>query len=137
LFYMAIDPISFNGILSDTYLNFGATLASFEFDMQVTAKGYMPATFDWDGNTEIPCTASQAEDGAELDVAGWKRMRKVKISLNISELPDATDLPAYNDTFVLRLSDGGPETKYRIFKTRNSGDVRLEIEGVDSNHPLP
>jgi hypothetical protein len=122
-------------ILSVPFLAFGNSLASMEFDMQVTANGYMPASFDWDGNTEIPCTASHAESGKELSIGGWEPRKRVKISVNISDLPDAEDLPSTNDTIIVRLSEGGPETKYRILKTKNSGDTRLEIEGVDSNHP--
>jgi hypothetical protein len=128
-------PSSEGPILSDAFLTFGASLASFEVDMQVTAQGYMPAEFDWDGNTGIPCTASQAEYGKELSIGGWEIRRRVKISVNISNLPSVEDLPAPNDTFVLRLSADGPETKYRILKTKNSGDARLEVEGVDTNHP--
>jgi hypothetical protein len=130
-------PVSNGAILSDAFIEFGATLASFEIDMQVTAQGFLPASFDWNGQNGIPCTASKAEHGAELDVGGWEVRRKVKIQVNISALPDPEDLPKYNDTFVLRLSEDGPETQYRIIKTENSGDATLTIEGTDPNHPAP
>ena len=123
-------------ILSPEFIEFGASLFSFEVDMQIVAEGYMPASFDWDGNTDIPCTASEAEYGKELTISGgWELRRKVKINVNIRNLPSVEDLPAPNDTFVLRLSEDGPEVKYRILKTKNSGNATLEIEGVDTNHP--
>jgi hypothetical protein len=123
-------------VLEPTFIEFGAGVEALLAEMQKRAEAYQHSTFDWDGNTEIPCTASQAKFGKEMNIAGgWEIRRRVKISVRIEELPDIEDLPAPNDTFILRLSPNGPEVKYRILATKNSNDTTLEIEGVDTNHP--
>lgn len=121
-------------ILSDAALNFGA-IAGLIHDMQVVGESLSYCSFDWDGNNNIPCTANAAEYGKELGISGWEIRRRVKITVNIANLPDPIDLPAPNDLFTLRLSQNGSEVEYRILKTKNTEDATLEIEGVDSRHP--
>jgi hypothetical protein len=120
--------------IPDPFTGFDA-LGAIITDMFTQAVSIMDCSIDWDGNTSIPCTASAAEFGKELDIGGWELRRRVKVSILIADLPDPLDLPAPNDNFVLRLSEGGAEVKYRILKTRNTHDTTIELEGVDSNHP--
>ena len=121
-------------ILSEIFLEQGATFASFEFEMQVNAEEYSLARLTWNGQT-VNCTASPGKYGKRLDEGGWKPTRFIKIQVSLANFSDPTDYPQPNDDFTLRQSEDGAETQYRVFEIANSGDVTLSITGVDTNHP--
>lgn len=116
----------------EEYGFFGA----FMLEAAGNAETLNPAKFDWDGNTDIPCTCGPFRKFSELrlDGGGWDRRSSCKVRVKIPNLPDADDLPKQNDDITVYLSLNGPGRLMRIFATEISADVELEMECVESNH---
>jgi hypothetical protein len=100
------------------------------------AEADLHCTFDWDGNTEIPCVGGPQFFGKVLDIAGWKRVRRVKIKLRMDSLPFSgrTDRPAENQTVLYRADADDPGTRYRIIGIKIWFNALMELECEDPNN---
>jgi len=115
---MAIIDTSFNDLPLKLILHTEA-LALAEADLG--------ATFTWDGNSRVPCTCGKQFEGKELDVTGWRTVRKVKFTYRTFFLPTGNGMPKTNDPISLQASHDGPTTSYRVQSTENCFDAWVEV----------